>query len=326
MSDLRTPGEVVRGFMWPQSVAIVGLSRAAVHSPVSVLTTLKDFGFPGRIVIVNPNMAPPEDASFEVCANLQALHEPVDVAIVSVAREQVMQALEGCVSASIKRVVVITQGFADADDCGAELQRDMVNYARSNGLSIVGPNTIGVSNAFSRFTSSFIEVYYDESPIGIVAQSGLFMMGHLRVNNEPAGFSMSIDLGNGCDVDLVDVLEYYHSEPRIRVIQCHLEGIARGERFIESATRIAREKPIVALKAGRTESGKQAVASHSGAAAGESQVYDAAFRKAGIVVADNAESLRELAKAFSIYSPLRGDRVAVMSFSGWRSDSRHRRH
>ena len=156
-------------------------------------------------------------------------------------------------------------------------------------FAVIGPNTIGVSNAFARFTSSFIEVHHDETPVGIVSQSGLFMMGHHLINNEPGGFSMSIDLGNGCDIDVVDVLDYYGQEPAIEVIQCHVEGIARGTAFIETAARVSRRKPIVALKAGKTESGQQAVASHSGAAAGEAAVYEAAFRKAGVVVAENAE-------------------------------------
>ena len=316
MSNTAGEKRLLDDFFNPESVAIIGLSRGALHSPVSVLTTLLDFGYPGRIVVVNPNMQAASEPGYSVCNSLDSLPHPVDVAIVSIAREHVLKTLEGCIQAGIRSAVVITQGLADADSEGARLQREMVQLAREGGLRIVGPNTIGVSNAFSRFTSSFIEVHHDESPVGIVSQSGLFMMGHLLVNNEPAGFSMSIDLGNSCDIDLVDVLEYYHDEPDITVIQCHLEGIERGEDLIETAARVGMDKPIIALKAGRTESGKLAVASHSGAAAGEMAVYQAAFDKAGIISASNAEELRLLARAFSIYRPPAGKRVAIMSFSG----------
>jgi acyl-CoA synthetase (NDP forming) len=300
----------------PRRVAVIGLSRSALNSPVSVLTTLKDFGYQGEIFIINPNMPPSDEGDYRVFAALDDISAPVDLAIVSVARQHVLDVLQGCARNGIHAAIVITQGFADADEEGKGLQADMVAFARDNDIRIVGPNTIGVSNAFERFTSSFIEVHYDESPIGIISQSGLFMMGHLLVNNEPAGFSMSIDLGNGCDIDIVDALEYYAQEDRIKVIQCHVEGIERGAAFIETAARVSRSTPIIMLKAGKTESGKMAVASHSGAAAGEAEVYRAAFRKAGIVTAENAEELRLLSKAFATYEPPRGDRVAIMSFSG----------
>lgn len=316
---MKTPAsrfDVLERVFEPRCVAVIGLSRSALESPVSVLTTLRDFRYPGTIYIINPNMDATGASDYRVCASLDDVPEPVDVAIVSVAREHVLAVLRDCGRNDIRAAIVITQGFADADAEGKRLQEEMVAFARSSGIGIVGPNTIGVSNAFSRFTSSFIEVHHDESPIGIVSQSGLFMMGHLLVNNEPAGFSMSIDLGNGCDIDVVDVLEYYGQEDRIAVIQCHAEGIERGREFIDTAAHVSRTKPVVMLKAGKTESGKVAVASHSGAAAGESEVYTAAFRKAGAVVAENAEELRSLSKAFATYSLPRGDRVAIMSFSG----------
>ena len=300
----------------PRRIAVIGLSRSALDSPVSVLTTLKDFGYQGKIFIINPNMPPSEEDGCEVCADLDDVPEPVDLAVISVARQHVLDVLQGCARHDIHAAIVITQGCADADDEGKRLQAEMVAFAREKNIRIVGPNTIGVSNAFARFTSSFIEVHHDESPIGVVSQSGLFMMGHVLVNNEPAGFSMCIDLGNGCDIDIVDVLEYYEQEERLKVIQCHVEGIERGVAFIDTATRVSRSKPIVMLKAGKTESGKMAVASHSGAVAGEAEVYQAAFRKAGVVTVENAEELRLLAKAFATYELPKGERVAIMSFSG----------
>ena len=303
-------------FFNPRHIAVIGLSRSALDSPVSVLTTLKDFGYPGKIHIINPNMPPSDEDDYQVYSDLDDVPGQVDLAVVSVARQHVLDALQACARHDIHAAIVITQGFADADDEGKRLQEEIVAFGRENDIRIVGPNTIGVSNAFARFTSSFIEVHHDECPIGIVSQSGLFMMGHISINNEPAGFSMSIDLGNGCDIDIVEVLEYYEQEERIKVIQCHVEGIKRGVAFINTATRISRSKPIIMLKAGKTESGAMAVASHSGAAAGETDVYRAAFRKAGVVSVENAEELRIVSKAFVTYEPPEGDRVAIMSFSG----------
>lgn len=300
----------------PRSVAVIGLSRTALGSPVSVLTTLEDFGYRGDIYLINPNMAPSKDQAYQVCATVDELPGPVDLAVVSVAREHVVDALEACARKGIPAAIVITQGFADADEEGARLQGEMVALARRTGVRILGPNTIGVSNAFENFTSSFIEVHNDKVPIGIISQSGLFMMGHHLINNVPAGFSMSADLGNACDIGIVDVLEYYANDENIDVIQCHLEGIENGQAFIDTASRVARKKPVIVLKAGKSASGQAAVASHSGAAAGENEIYEAAFRKAGVVTAANAEELRLLSRAFVTYTPPKGRRVAIMSFSG----------
>ena len=300
----------------PQSVAIIGLSRSAIGSPVSVLTTLQDYGYRGKIYVINPNMTRPVDAGYEVYCEVHDLPVGVDLAIVSVARESLLEVLKNCVAAGIFTAIVITQGLADADEVGAQIQQNTIDFCQQSGLRILGPNTIGVANAHHRFTSSFIEVHHDLTPIGLISQSGLFMMGHLLINNEPAGFSMSADLGNACDLDLSDVLEYYGHEENIRVIACHVEGIRDGRSFIDTARSVAQEKPIVLLKAGNSESGQLAVASHSGAVAGETAIYQAAFHKAGVITVNSAEELRQLAKAFATYQPPRGNRVAIMSFSG----------
>ena len=314
MNDDATGPRFLDLFFSPRRVAIIGLSRSAIGTPVSVLTTLKDFGYPGRVTVINPNLAPSED--FDAYGSLDEVPEPVDLAVISVPREGVLKVLEDCAGNGIRAAIVITQGFADADQEGARLQEEMLAFARAKGIRILGPNTIGLSNAFSSFTSSFIEAHNDTYPVGIVSQSGLFMMGHNIVNNVPAGFCMSIDLGNAADISLAEVLEYYDQVDAVRVIQCHLEGVPDGRAFVETAARVSRRKPIIALKAGKTEAGRAAVASHSGAAAGEDQIYRAAFRKAGVVTAENAEQLRLLSRAFATYAPPKGKRTAIMSFSG----------
>lgn len=311
---LRRDTSTLEPFFSPRSIAIVGLSRTALEGPNSVLNTLKNFGFPGDIHIVNPNI--PASLAENVHASIGDLPEQVDVAIVVVTRHRVLQVLEECVRKGIKAAVVITQGFADADEEGARLQEQIVLLTRENDIRVLGPNTIGLSNAFSSFTSSFIEMHNAKLPIGLISQSGLFMMGHNIVGDEPAGFGMAVDIGNGSDVRLIDVLEYYGQDDRIEVIQCHVEGIEDGAAFLEASARIGKEKPIIIYKSGVSEAGRAAVASHSGAAAGEAEVYQAAFRKAGLIQADSVEELRLLTKAFATYRPPAGNRVAIVSFSG----------
>jgi len=301
-------------FFKPRRIAIIGLARKAVNAPISVLTTLREFGFKGEICVINPNMVDME--SDNIYTELDRVEAPIDTAVVTVQRALVVDVLKDCVRNNIRAAIVITQGFAEADAEGRRLQAEIVALTRSENIRVMGPNTIGICNGFSNFTSSFIEVCNETKPIGIVSQSGLFMMGHHIVNNEPAGFGMAADLGNACDISLVEILEYYEQQEQIQVIQCHLEGIEDGNNFLDVASRITRKKPVLLVKPGKSKAGQEAVASHSGAAAGENEVFQAAFDKAGIITADSAEELRVLTKAFSTYNPPKGKRVAIMSFSG----------
>jgi acetyltransferase len=305
---------ILDSFFKPRAVAIVGLSRSAIGAPVSVLTSLETLGYQGRVYIINPSVE--RTATRRAYPKIEDIPEQVDLAIVSVERARVPSVLRDCANCGIRAAIVITQGFADADEEGRRLQEEIRAISKETGLRILGPNTIGVVNSFERFTSSFIEVREDKTPIGQVAQSGLFMMGYHLINNEPAGYCMSIDLGNSSDIGLSEVLEYFEKEPRIKVVQCHLEGVTNGEAFVETASRVSRSKPLIALKAGTTSAGQAAVASHTGAVAGANEVYRAAFRKAGVIQATTAEELRVFSKAFAVYTPPKGKRVAIMSFSG----------
>ena len=301
-------------FFKPRSIAIIGLSRKAIDSPVSILTTIKDFGYQGDVYVVNPKLPP--TGNLKIYPDLGSIRQPVDLAILSVARSRVMDVLRDCAANSIKAAVIITQGFADADEEGQKLQKEMVALSKAHGIRILGPNTMGVMNAFYDFTSSFFEVFNEKIAIGLIAQSGLFMMGHHVLDNIPAGFGMAMDLGNACDINCSDVLAYFENEKDVRVIQIHMEALDNGKEFLRTAAKVSSKKPIIALKAGKSHAGEKAVMSHSGSAAGESEVYETAFKKAGVIAAKNSEELRLLSKAFLAYPPIKGKRVGVMSFSG----------
>ncbi|MBT4933890.1 MAG: acetate--CoA ligase family protein [Rhodospirillaceae bacterium] len=301
-------------FFNPRSIAIIGLSREALSGPVSVLNTLRGYGYQGSVSIINPNISEPVDEV--VYPGVGDMPEPADLAIIVVGRSLVPGTLRDCAQSGIRAAIIITQGFADADQEGARLQLEIIEICRTYDIRVLGPNTIGLSNAFADFTSSFIQVHNSKIPVGIISQSGLFMMGHHIINNQPAGFGVAVDLGNACDVSLVEILEYYENDDNIRVIHCHVEGIRDGPGFLNAASRISREKPIIMFKSGVSDTGRNAVASHSGAVAGENEVYQAAFSRAGLISASSAEELWVLTKAFATYSPPKGKRVAIMSFSG----------
>lgn len=240
-------------FVSPGAIAIIGLSRSAIGSPVSVHTTLLDMGYEGGIYIVNPSMT---WAQHTVCKAISEVPKTVDLAIISVERTMVPATLEDCAAHGIGAAIIITQGFADADDIGAALQGRIDAIIARTGIRVMGRTPIGLVNSLSKFTSSFIEVARDDLPVGQVSQSGFLMMGRHLVTDESAGYCTSIDLGNACDINLIDMLEHSRTDPAIKVIECHAEAIEDGPAFMAAALRIGRSKPLVVLKAGRTAAGQ----------------------------------------------------------------------
>jgi len=301
-------------FFKPKSIAVIGLSRSAIDSPISILTTLKEFGYKGDVYIVNPKLEASGD--LKVFPDIASIKQPVDLAILSVSRSRVIDVLRDCINNEIMAAIIVTQGFSDAGEEGKRLQKEIVALTKEHGIRILGPNSLGVANAFSGFTSSFLELRNEKIPIGLIAQSGLFMMGYHILKDVHAGFGMGMDLGNACDIHFSDVLGYYENEDNVKAIQIHMEALVDGKEFLQTAARVSSKKPIIALKSGKSKTGGEAVISHSGAAAGESEAYNAAFKSAGVITAKNSEELRLLSKAFLTYPPIKGKRVAIMSNSG----------
>jgi acetyltransferase len=209
--------------------------------------------------------------------------------------------------------VLTNQGFAEADSRGRELQKRMLAEAAKFGIRILGPNTLGVLNAFHRFTSSFMPHDREEVPIGLICQSGIFYVG---VTQLIGGMGIAVDVGNGCDVDIVDALEWLGSDERLRVIALHAEEVRGGNRFLDVAGNVSRRIPVVTLKTGRSYEGAKAAASHSGSMAGEDRIVGAAFKKSGLIRVDETQDQVDLVRAFVRLPPMKGPRVAVVTLSG----------
>lgn len=263
-------------FLWPRSVIFVGPPRESGPGFLNPLDNLTSWGFRGKIHLVHPHVR--EIAGFPTVKDLSMIEEPVDLTVVSTPRETVPGIIAQCGEKGIRAIVVTNQGFADADSIGQELQRAIGEEARRVGARILGPNTLGVVNAFHGFTSSFMPLKKRETPIGVICQSGIFIVDARHLIG---GMGMGVDIGNGCDLGLADALEWLGSEEAIRVIAVHAEGIPEGRRFLEVAARVARLKPIVVLKSGRSQAGARAAVSHTGSLCGEDGVADAALRRAG---------------------------------------------
>ncbi|HEY9074225.1 MAG TPA: acetate--CoA ligase family protein, partial [Desulfobaccales bacterium] len=243
------------------------------------------------------------------------LPEVPDLAVISLGRERVLPAFAECAAHGIKRVVVISQGFADADDRGKELQGQLAALAREYGIRFLGPNTMGVLNPFAGFTTAFIDIPRepDPPPLTMVAQSGVFQAG---ASSFTGRMGKAIDVGNAGDVDVVDVLEYLEHDPQTRIIVLHLEGMRRGRQFLETAARIVPQKPIIVLKTGKSPAGALAAKSHTGSLVGEDAVFDLAFREVGIIRARSLVELRAFSRAFLHFRPMSGPRLGMVTATG----------
>jgi acetyltransferase len=312
----------LKPFFEPGSVAVIGASRTAGKGGHNIIENLLRLGYPGAIYPVNPQAK--KIMGLAVYPNLQNIPEPPELGIIVLPPAQVPEAVEDCIARGTRAVIIESAGFAETDEAGARAQEGIARRAAETGIRVMGPNSVGTIDTAARFDSSFgqlNEIFLPNQQItpghtGFIGQTGLFTGVFLPLLNSEMGVSKIACLGNKCDVDESDVLEYYGQDPATKVIAMYLESIKDGRRFLNLSRRITREKPIIVLKSGTTESGARVSASHTGSLTGEDRVYDAAFRQAGVIRAESFDRLWALTRAF-VHAPLPpGNRVAIINLAG----------
>jgi acetyltransferase len=304
----------IRKFVEPKSVAIIGTSRVPMmvgNSALDVLPNLISYGYRGKIYPIHPQVS--EIQGLKAYATVAEVPENIDLAVINLPRDLIPGIVKECVNKSIKAIIILAQGFADADDDeGKQLQREIDDAARGTGTRILGPNTLGTANAYINFSSAFAETQMEKIPVGFMCQTGVFFLSL-------AGLKLVgkvIDLGNGSDIHFSDGLQFFEQDAETRVIGLHIEGIRDAARFLEVAHRVARKKPIVALKTGRSERAAQAVQSHTGSLVGKEEIWDAALKQAGVVRVEDIEELGDTIRAFYTLPPMKGRRVGIVSYTG----------
>jgi acyl-CoA synthetase (NDP forming) len=298
-------------FLSPRSVVFIGVPRRTGPGALNPVDNLRKWGYEGQINLVHPHVR--EIAGIPVLTSVSEMNGGADLAVISTPRETTPDIIRQCGQKGIKAAIVTNQGFAEADERGKELQREMLAEAGKFGMRILGPNTLGVSNAFHRFNSSFMPLNREEVPIGIICQSGVFFVA---VNQLVGGMGLGIDVGNACDVSIADALEWLGDDERIRVIAIHAEEIQEGSRFMAVAERVGRRIPVVAIKTGRSQEGAKAAASHSGSLAADDRIVAAAFQKAGVLRVHETQDQVDLVRGFLRLPPMKGSRVAVVTLTG----------
>lgn len=308
----------IRCFFEPESVAVVGASRNPEKFGSLIVRNLQKLGYAGRLFVINPHAV--EILGIKSLPSVQAIPEKVDVVIIAVPAAMVSQVMGDCASKGIRNVVIISSGFGEAGELGQKRLKETLKIANEAGIRIIGPNTTGIFNPKSRFSTTFVPIPrgIKEGAVAFIAQTGMFagvMLYHL-VTSQHFGISKVVGLGNKSDIDETDILRYLYQDEDTRVVMIYMEGLRDGRRFLKVADRFTKTKPLVVLQGGRTPAGAIAALSHTGSLTGQYNLIKALFKQAGIILASDLEEMIDFAKILA-YQPLsRGPRVGIASISG----------
>ncbi len=304
----------------PKSVAVIGASENIHKIGGRPIHYMQRYGFAGRIYPVNP--ARDEVQGLKSYASMAALPEAPDLAIVIVGGEKAVAAVDECAARGVKSVVVIASGFGEAGEEGRAVQKAMADRARAAGMRLYGPNTQGLANfgngAIACFSTMFVEVPPADGPIGVVSQSGgMSAMAYGLLRGRGLGVRHVHATGNEADVTVSDLAWAVAHDPEVRLLLLYLENIADPELLARTAA-YARERdlPIVAVKAGRSESGQKAASSHTGSLANEDRAVDAFFKHHGIWRVRDPHAQALAAEAYLKGWRPQGRRLVVISNSG----------
>ena len=274
-------------------------------------------GFTGRVIPVNPHAAAIEGV--RAYPSLRDVAGDIDLVVIAVPCDGVADAVDDCIARRVGGIVVISAGFGETGDDGRARERTLRERVRAAGIRMIGPNCMGIVNTDPAFhlNASFSPVFPPLGQIAFSSQSGALGLAILeQAQRLNLGLSAFASVGNKADVSSNDLLEYWERDPRTQVILLYLESFGNPRRFREIARRVSRDKPIVAVKAGRSSSGARAASSHTGALAASDTIVNALFRQSGVIRTETLEEMFDIA-ALLAHQPLpAGKRVGILTNAG----------
>jgi len=297
------------------AIAVIGASSEAGKVGYSVVKNLVDGGFRGRVYPVNPSRAGEELFGCSYYPSLAQIPGPVDTAVIVVPAAAVNDAIVACGQKGVATAVIITSGYAEIGN--ADLQAELVRTARRAGVRVLGPNIFGFYYPHNDLCATFCTPYTKRGSIAFTCQSGgvgMAVIGFTRAKG--IGVSAIVGLGNKVDIAEHDLLAFFSRDANTRVIAMHMEDLKDGAAFVAAAREVSPKKPVIAFKTGRTPLGSKAAASHTGALAGVDRIYDAAFRKAGVLRVRTLDELLDQARALAVLPPPQGPNVFVHTSAG----------
>jgi acyl-CoA synthetase (NDP forming) len=281
-----------------------------------IMLSLLHWKFPGRLYPVNLKAG--TVMGMKAYPNIQAITDPIDLAILAVPAETILETVTACGKRGVHGITIIASGFGEAVEGGREQELELTRVARRHGIRILGPNVSGTFNLHEHFNASpSLPDYLVPSRISAICQ-GSYAIYDLLVSNSwrKMGVGQFVHTGNECDVEVTDFLDYFSDDPHTKVILMYLETLRDVGRFREVAAKAAEKKPLIIQKVGNTAGGSRAARSHTGALAGSHAFYQSLFRQLNIVPCPAMERLIPLAHAFLELPPVQGNRVSIITMGG----------
>ena len=309
----------ISSLLEPRSVAVIGASSNPQKSGHILLKSILVNNYKGQVYPINPNSE--EILGCKAYKTILEVPGEIDLVFFLLPGQFLEKLFKDCRQKGVKAAVIVAAGFSETGEEGAQAEAKLRQLIQESGIRCIGPNTIGFINMQASLVASFVLfTNWQDGSIALGAQSGIFggaVADQLMARTvQRIGICKSIAFGNKIDLDETDFLEYVWKDSATKVIALHLEGLSRVRSFLSLANRVKCEKPIIVLKAGRTDLGARASASHTGSLAVNDELLDHAFRQYGLVRADDLEEFLEYMKAFSFQPLPKGKRVGIVTFSG----------
>jgi acetyl coenzyme A synthetase (ADP forming)-like protein len=305
--------ESIKYLFEPRSIAVIGASNDTSKIGHKILHNIISGGYGGTIYPVNPGGG--EILNMKAYRSLDEIDGEIDTASIVIPAKFVIDAVQQCAIKGVKYIQIITSGFSELGN--TEEEREIVSIARSHGMRVLGPNIFGIYSSVSSLNATFSASSIPAGNVAILTQSGalgIAMIGKTAVDN--MGLSAIVSIGNKCDIDEADLIEYLIPQEETRVILMYIEGVKEGERLITVLERATSKKPVVAIKSGRSKRGAMAAASHTGSLAGSDEIFDAIMRQCGVLRAESIEEAFNWCK-FLAHSPKpKGDRGVIVTNGG----------
>lgn len=304
-------GKDLTTFFKPKSIAVVGASRDSRKIGHAALKNILISDYECEIYPINPKEK--EILGLKCYKKITDVSENVDLVLISVPAPIVPQILKDCVKKNVKNVIIISSGFSEAGN--HELEEELKKIIEKTNIRVLGPNVMGYKNASDGLDASFVFGNPRKGNVSLISQSGALGIGMIYLaNNEFMGVSKIIGVGNKIDIDDDDLIDYFAKDPDTKVIGLYIEGIKEGRAFMKSIK--ACNKPVLVVKAGRSQAGARATASHTGSMAGSDKIYDAAIKQAGGIRCRDIVELFDMARALAGQPPAQGNRIGIITNGG----------
>ena len=312
---LEQPVPLLEPFFNPKSVALIGATMTP-HSVGNTLTkNLIEGKFGGKIFLINPKY---DSLLGQKCyPSIEAVSDEVELAVIMTPAMTVPAIMRQCAQKKIRAAIIISAGFKELGARGLELENEVLKIAKAANIRLVGPNCLGIMNPMADFNATFAATMALKGSIAFISQSGALCTAVLDWSiKQKIGFSAFVSVGSMADVNWGDLIDYLGNDPNTKVILIYMETIGNAKDFLSAAKEVVLNKPIIVIKAGRSEAAAKAAASHTGSMAGSDAVFDAAMRRVGVLRVDTIEELFDLAFALAKQPVPKGPRLAILTNAG----------